>query len=459
MNNKPNIIVTGMLDTKQEEIRFLADQVAAYGGQPIIMDLSLGQAADWADVSREEVLRTVGISAEEVSAAPRATAIELVGPAGARKVMALYEEGKVDGIISWAGSVGTTTVTYVMRALPFGVPKIMLTDMASSDVSMWLGNKDIYIVNPTAEQGVNAVTRKMVANAASAVVSMAKVGNVKSEESKPLVAITAYGTTTPAVNATAKHMREKGWDSIIIHQVGTGATMEDLIRSGDINAIFDLTTGELTNNMYGSPYRTPDTWVGERVTAASAMGIPQIVCPGGLDQSACGPMSSIKEEYLDDFKSGKRIGYKDTQKPYVHNEGVTIMVPTLEEIEELSNYLAQKLNQTKGPTAFIIPMQGWSAYDQREEICTKDRGWAEGNGDGPVWEPDEEEKRWSRRATLMQRILEEKFDKNNENLDLIIADMHINDAAFSALCCCCMDDMLDQKWKKGMYRDIDGVVK
>lgn len=458
MERKPNIIVTGMLDTKVNEIRFLAEQVAAYGGNPIIMDLSLGQSADWADITREEVLNANGITQKEVSEAPRAVAIELVGPAGAKKIMELYEEGKVDGIISWAGSVGTTTVTYVMRALPFGVPKIMLTDMASSDVSMWLGNKDIYIVNPTAEQGINIVTRKMVANAAAAVVAMAKVGDVK-EDSKSLVAITAYGTTTPAVNACTKFMKEKDWDSIIIHQVGTGATMEDLIRSGDITAIFDLTTGELTNNMYKSPYRIPDTWDGERVTAASDMGIPQIVCPGGLDQSACGPMSSIQQEYLEDFKTGKRIGYKDTKKPYIHNEGVTIMVPTLEEIEQLSNYFAEKLNKTKGPTAFIIPMQGWSAYDQREEICTKDRGWAEGNGDGPVWEPDENVPRWSRRATLMRRILEEKFDRSNANLDLIIADMHINDKEFTDLCCKCMDDMINKKWQKGMYRDVAGVVQ
>lgn len=459
MDRKPNIIVTGMLDTKFNEIRFLADQVAVYGGNPVVMDLSLGQSADWADITREEVLKTAGVSEKEVSDAPRAKAIGIVGPAGAKKIMELYDEGKVDGVISWAGSVGTTTVTYVMRALPFGVPKIMLTDMASSDVSMWLGNKDIYIVNPTAEQGINIVTRKMVANAAAAVVSMAKVGDVKTEETKPLVAITAYGTTTPAVNACTKFMEDRGWDSIIIHQVGTGATMEDLIRSGDVTAIFDLTTGELTNNMYKSPYGVPDTWVGEHVTAASDMGIPQIVCPGGLDQGACGPMSSIPQEYLDDFKTGKRKGFRDTKLPYIHNEGVTIMVPTLEEIEELSNYLAERLNRTNGPTAFIIPMQGWSAYDQREEICTKERGWAEGNGDGPVWEPDEKDPRWSRRATLMRRVLEERFDKSNTNLDLIIADMHINDKEFSELCCKCMDDMLNQRWKPGMYRDIKGVVK
>ena len=130
----------------------------------------------------------------------------MVGHAGAVKIVELHAAGRCDGIISWAGSVGTTTATRVMRALPFGVPKVMLTDMASSDVSMWLGNKDIYIVNPTAEQGINVVTRKAVANAAAAVVAMALVPEVP-RGSRPLAAITSYGTTTP----TVLRVRRRSW--------------------------------------------------------------------------------------------------------------------------------------------------------------------------------------------------------------------------------------------------------
>jgi len=161
--------------------------------------------------------------------------------------------------------------------------------------------------------------------------------------------------------------------------------------------------------MYNSPYGIPKSWKGERLSSASIMGIPQIVCPGGLDQGACGALPSLPQEYLDDFKCGKRKGYKDTRAPYIHNEGVTIMVPTLDEIAELSEYIAQKLNGTKGPTCFIIPMRGWSAYDQSEETATRERGWAAGNGDGPTWDPDPEFPMWSVRATLMRRLLREKF--------------------------------------------------
>lgn len=381
-----------------------------------------------------------------------------MGEAGAVKIMQMYENGEVDGIISWAGSMGTTTVTYLMRALPFGVPKIMMTDMASSDVSVWLGNKDIYIMNPTAEQGVNRVTKKMVANAAAAVVAMAKVGEIDEKETRPLMAITAYGTTTMTVNACSAYWNERGWDTIIIHQVGTGATMEDLIRAGMITAIIDLTTGELTNNMYDSVYGIPKSWKGERVTAASDMGIPQIVTPGGCDQAAYNPIANMKQEYLEDYKTGRRKAWKDTGLPYIHNEGVSIMWPTMDEIAKLSEYYAEKLNQTKGPTAFVLPMRGWSAYDQSEEVASIKRGWAAGNGDGPQWDPDPENPQWSVRATLMRKILEEKFDVNNENLELILADMNIVEPEFADLCNAIMEKMLSGQWKKGEFKNYPGII-
>jgi uncharacterized protein (UPF0261 family) len=454
---KPTIVCAGMCNTKSAEIKYLAEQVAEHGGEPVIMDLSLGAAVDWADVSLNEVLAATGTPIEEVFAAPRARAIDLVGHAGAVKIVELHAAGRCDGIISWAGSVGTTTATRVMRALPFGVPKIMLTDMASSDVSMWLGNKDIYIVNPTAEQGINVVTRKAVANAAAAIVAMALVPEVP-RGSKPLVAITSYGTTTPTVLRCAEFMESKGWDASIFHSVGVGATMEDLIRSGLITAIIDITPGELMNNLFDSMYGNPKTWEGERLTAACEMGIPQIVVPGGLDQAALGPLHTVDQRFLDDVKTERRKSYKGSGLPYQHNDGVTIMLPTLAEVEEVSLEIARKLNDTRGPTAFIIPMRGWSAYDQSEELATRERGWAEGNGDGPTWLPDASHPIWSKRATLMLSVLQKHLNRSNPNLDLLACDLHILDPELADLLNRCMSDMLDQTWRRGMYRDVDKVI-
>ena len=345
-----------------------------------------------------------------------------------------------------------------MRALPFGVPKVMLTDMASSDVSLWLGNKDIFIVNPTAEQGIIVVTRRMVANATAAVVAMARVPDVPAG-SRPLCAITSYGSTTPTVARCAAFMERRGWDAAVFHAVGVpGATMEDLVRSGMITAVIDLTTAELMNTLLGSVYGMPAAWEGERLTAAGAVGIPQVVAPGGNDQAALGALERVPQRYLDDVASGRRQGWRDTGLPYLHNPSVTILLPTAEEVEEVSAMIADRLSRTTGPTVFIHPMQGWSAYDQREALASRERGWAEGHGDGPTWQPDPEHTTWSRKATLMRAVLEERIDRANDNLDVITVDMHILDPEFADLATRAMGDMLDGTWRKGLYREVSGVI-
>ena len=463
MNNKtdkkPIILCMGILDTKGDEIKFLAEEVAKNGAIAKIMELSLGEEVGWADISLSEILKVDNLTKEEVFKAPRSDAIRLVGKAGAKRILQLYQKDEIDGVIAWAGSVGTSVATMIMRALPIGFPKIMMSTLASGDVSSWLGNKDIYITNPVAEKGINLVTRKIVANAAAAIVGMARVGEIKDKEAKPFCALTAYGTTTPTVMKCEKYMEDRGWDTIIIHQVGTGATMEDLIRSGLVTAIYDITTGELSNTMYNSIYGISKEWEGQRLTAASDMGIPQIVCPGGLDQGAWGPVESIPENYLEDYRTGRRISYRNSGKPYVHNSAVSIITPTLEETELLAHEIITKLNRTKGTTALILPMRGWSAYDQSQEIASVERGWAKENGDAPVWWPDPKNPKWSIRATTMNSVFQKEIDRDNPNLDFIKCNMHILDTEFVNLLNRCMGDMLDKKWKRGLYRDITNVIE
>lgn len=450
----PAIVCTGMCNTKGAEVRFLAEMVAAYGGRPVIMDLSLGGAVDWADVSLQEVLACTGVRVEDVLAATRAEAIDLVGRAGAVKILELRSRGECDGVLSWAGSVGTSTAMRVMRGLPFGVPKIMLTDMTSGDLGAWIGNKDIYIVNPTLEQGVNLVTRKAVANAAAGIVAMARVGAITAGV-KPLCAVTSYGTTTPTVQRCRAFMEARGYDTAVFHAVGVGATMEDLIRSGLITAVLDITLAELINDMCESPFRFPVAWEGERLSAAGAMGIPQVVLPGGVDQIAFGPLNTVPARFLDDLKAGRRSSHRGSALPYLHNDGVTILCPSLEEVARVAHYMADRLNPAQGPTAVVLPMRGWSAYDQSAELATRERGWAEGNGDGPTWEPDPERPEWSRRSTLMLQILGEQLDPGNPNLDLVAVDQHILDPGLADLINRMIGEMLDGTWRRGAYRDLD----
>jgi len=456
---KPTILCMGILDTKGDEIKFLADEVRRLGADAKIMELSLGKEAGWADISLTEVLAENNISKEEVFKVSRSDAVAIVGKAGAKKAVKLFEKGEIDGVIAWAGSIGTTVATMVMRALPMGFPKIMMSTLASGDVSSWLGNKDIFIVNPVAEKGLNVATKRIARNCSAAIVAMANVSKSSiDEKAKPLAAITAYGTTTPAVMRCADFMENRGWDTIMIHQVGTGATMEDLMRAGQITAVFDLTIGELSNTFYNSIYGISKEWESERLTAASDVGIPQIVCPGGLDQCAYGPINTVPQSILDEFKSGKRVSYKNSGTPYIHNSAVTIYCPTVEETIIFSKDIIKKLNKTTGPTLLIIPMRGWSAYDQSAESASVERGWAKENGAGPVWMPDPQKPEWSHRATTMLSVFEKEINKDNPNLDLMAADMHILDTEFTDLLTRCMGDMLDGKWKKGLYRDVKGVI-
>ena len=455
---KPVIVCMGILDTKGDEIRFLADEIRRKGADAKIMDLSLGAEASWADVPLSEVLAADKRVKENVFSASRSEAADVVGNAGAKKIIELFDHAQVDGVIAWGGGIGTSVATRVMRALPIGVPKIMMCTLASGDVSKWIGNTDIYIMNPIAEKGINRITRQIVNRATGAIVGMASAGSVARKQLRPLAALTALGVTTPTVTRCARSIEARGFDTIMIHQVGTGATMEDLIRAGEITAVYDITTGELSNTLLGSMYGVSKNWEGERLTAASDMGIPQVVCPGGLAECAYGALETMPQAYLDDFKNGLRVSYQNSGKPYCHSESVTVLTPTLEETKTLAVEIITKLNRTRGPTALVVPMRGFSAYDQPKELANIERGWPKEKGDAPAWWPDPKRPSWSWRATTMWSIFEEAVDRDNLNLDLIQCDMHLLDEAFAALLNRCMDDMLDDTWKKGLYRDATGVV-
>lgn len=459
MSRKPNIICAGMLDMKGEEIRYLANQVEARGGNPVIMDVSLGHEVDWADITLKESLSMTGNTPEDVFVLARTAAIDIVSKASTAKVLELFRQGQVDGIIGWAGGVGTTVITHMMRTLPLGLPKVMLATGASGNTRRWLGSSDIYISNPISEKGINKLTKVTVSNGACAVVAMAKewIAEKEPEPERPMAAVTLYGSTMAAAVYCEEHMKAKGWDMLSFPQSGSGATMEDLIRSGDIKAVFDLTPGELTNNYFRSHTSNPDSWTGVRFTAAFDMGVPAVAAPGGVDESPFGMWQVLPDEYKREFASGKRQTYKDTGMPYYHNDSMIILPTTLQENKKFAQMIASRINRAKGPALFLIPLKGWSAYDQSVSHASKENGWTE-EGDGPVWMPDDHYPEWSRRATQMWEILNRQIDGQNPNVDLIACDLHILDPEFAGLACMAMDRMLDGTWKRGLFRELDYVV-
>lgn len=280
------ILVTGILDTKGEEIKFLADRVRAAGGNPTILELSVGHEVGWADISLSEVVARVGKKPEDIFALDRKGASDLVTEGAISLVNEMLAAEKVDGIIAYGGSMGASIATRIMQTLPIGFPKMMLTTMASGDVAPYVGTSDICMLYPIAEAGLNKVTRGILNNAAAAVVGMASAPVMEGIEEKPLIGCMMFGVTTPCVLRASSIMEKAGYDVIINHAVGSGGrSMEELIRDGYITGMLDITTHEIADEMLGGVLGAgPD-----RMTAAGDMGIPQVIAPGGLDLINFGP--------------------------------------------------------------------------------------------------------------------------------------------------------------------------
>lgn len=446
MNKKPNILVAGILDTKGQEIKFLAERVKAAGGSPIVMELSVGREVGWADISISTVLQEVGKTTDEVFSLDRSKASDIIVE-GAKKLAArLLDDGKLNGMIAYGGSMGASMATSVMRSLPIGVPKLMLTTMASGDVSPYVGTRDICMMYPIAEAGLNKVTRTILNNAAAAVVGMSTPPEMEVTDERPLIGCMMFGVTTPCVLRASHYFETKGYDVLINHAVGSGGrSLEELIRDGYIVGVLDITTHEIADFLLGGVLSAGI----DRLTAAGEMGIPQVIAPGGLDLINFGPKDTVPERLL-----------KETDQPgrglYVHNPTVTCIGVSTDETYRIGEHIAEKLNAAKGPTAICIPLRGWGACDM--PVPNKDLGWA-GPGPGPVWAPDPDHPEWSLRAGYFVSALRKVIDKDEPNLDVLLVDKHLNEPEFSDLMSELLEEMLTGRWKKGSHQDLPYIVQ
>ncbi|MGI6070484.1 MAG: Tm-1-like ATP-binding domain-containing protein [Blautia sp.] len=430
------IIVAGILDTKGDEIRFLAEKVREAGGNPMIMELSVGKEVGWADIGLSSLLSPIGKKPEDLYAVDRFQASAWVTQAAVLKAGQLYQDGKLDGMISYGGSMGASISSAVMRSLPIGVPKMLLTTMASGEVRPYVGTKDICLMYPIAEAGLNSLTRKILTNAAWGVVGMANAPEISGQDSKPLIGCMMFGVTTPCVLRASQSMEKQGYDVIINHAIGTGGmSMEQMIGDGFIKGILDITTHEIADEMLGGVLSAgPD-----RLTAAAKAGIPQVVAPGGLDLINFGAKDTVPVHYKKQTEDHIRVLYE-------HNPTVTCVSTLPEEAYEMARAMGKKLTRSVGPTAVCIPMRGWGACDIRKP--DKSLGWA-GPAAGPSWIPDPGHGEWSLRSQRFVEGLLETLDLTKPNIEMLIADMHMNEPAFSDLMSGILTDMLNGSWKKG----------
>jgi uncharacterized protein (UPF0261 family) len=355
----PTVVLVGTLDTKGHEYAYLRDRIREHGVDVLVVDAGIlshpPRALVEPDVTREEVARAAGADVDQLAAAgDRGAAVETMALGAAEVVKRLYADGRLDGVAGLGGSGGSSLVTYAMRELPVGVPKLMVSTVASGDTRPYVGAVDVTMMYSVVDiAGINQISERILTNAAGAIAGMAKSSPpAVSAVTKPLVGATMFGVTTPCVTVARERLEELGYEVLVFHATGTGGqSMEALIKGGFITASLDITTTELADDLVGGVLSAG----AERLEAAGVLGIPQVVSLGALDMVNFGPMETVPERFR-----GRNL--------YVHNPTVTLMRTTPEECAELGRRIARKLNAATGPTALFVPLSGVSLIATDGEV-------------------------------------------------------------------------------------------
>lgn len=348
------VVLVGTLDTKGVEYGFLRDRLRENGVETLLVDAGiLGDPRVEPDVTREEVARAAGTDIEGLArAGDRGVAVAAMARGAGEVVKRLHAEGRLDGVVGLGGSGGSSLVTRAMRELPVGVPKLMVSTVASGDTRPYVGESDVTMMYSVVDMaGINRISARILSNAAGAIAGMAKA-EVPEVGERPLVGATMFGVTTPCVDAARGRLEALGYEVLVFHATGAGGrSMEALVRDGFITAVLDTTTTELADDLVGGVLSAgPD-----RMEAAGELGIPQVVSLGALDMVNFGPPDTIPKEF-----EGRLF--------YEHNPTVTLMRTTAEECAELGRRIANKLNAASGPLTLFIPLGGVSLIDTEGQI-------------------------------------------------------------------------------------------
>ena len=347
-----SIYLLATLDTKGTEAAFVRDLLMQAQVSVKLVDVGcLGKAAVPADISREQLFAEGGYELAKLRAAgDRGQAITAAAESAVKLIARLHAAGEVEGVLAIGGSAGTTIGTAAMRALPLGVPKLMVSTLASGQVRQFVGDKDICMLNPVVDiAGVNGISRAVLSNAAWAMAGMVRLRQKHAAEQadRPLIAASMFGVTTPCVEHARKVLERAGYEVLVFHATGSGGqAMESLIAEGLIAGVLDLTTTELADELVGGFLTAgPD-----RLTAASRRGVPQVVSVGATDM-----VNFYGPESVPDRFAGRKF--------YRHNANVTLMRTTEAENARIGADIGRKLAAAIGPVAVLLPRRGVSALD------------------------------------------------------------------------------------------------
>jgi uncharacterized protein (UPF0261 family) len=388
------IALLGALDTKGAEYAFVKKCIEARGLKTLVVDVGvLDSPAFTPDVTRAEVARVGGADlAQLVAQKDRGAAVAAMSRGVTALLPKLHAAGKFDGVLALGGTGGTSVACAAMRALPLGVPKVMVSTVAGTDVSGYVGVKDIVMIPSIVDvSGINKISREVFARAAGAVCGMVDAA-IPAGTDKPLVAASMFGNTTPAVERAKAMLEKAGYEVLVFHCTGTGGrTMESLIEAGLIAGVLDITTTEWADELVGGVFTAGPT----RLEAAARRGVPAIVTPACLDMVNFWAPPTVPEKF-----KGRKF--------YPHNPNVTLMRTNVEESQKLGEIIAQKLNLSTGPVTVLLPLKGLSMID------------SEGK---PFWWPEADQ------------ALFNALKKNlRKGIPVVEMDCNINDPAFADRC-------------------------
>lgn len=350
----PTVVVMGTMDTKATELAFLAERVNACGCRAILMDVSAGKSPESnAAITTADIAAAVGRNADDITALPRGEAVALVCEGAAATLNQMVERDQIQGVVGVGGSGGTTICTAAMRALPYGIPKLMVSTLASGNTRWHVDIADIVMMPSLLDiGGLNPMLKMVLNNAAAAISGMAANHQPYQESEKTVVAMTMYGTTTPGVSGARQHIDAAGYETWVFHASGVGGrTMERLMKMGRIHAVMDMTLAEIGAHLVGGLHDAgPD-----RLAMAGELGLPQVIVPGACDTIVLPPRDQVPERF-----NQRTLNF--------HNPTMTTMRTNAEENEAIAHFIANKLNQAKGPVTVALPTGGLSSIDRPGKI-------------------------------------------------------------------------------------------
>lgn len=389
------VLLIATFDTKEEEASFLKKRIEVRGFSVITMDTGiLAPPRVPVDIDQQQVALSGGVRLQEIVATGDKGKCILNMIQGARIICKqLYDQGRIRGVIGIGGAQGTEIGCSAMRSLPVGVPRLMVSTVASGQATFgpYVGTKDITMMHSVADmQGLNFLTKRILENAAGAICGMVKDFEKNSIRPEGIpVALSMLGTTTPGALRCKKILEDRGFEVVTFHQNGTGGiAMEEMIRDGAFQGVLDLNLHEIGDRFVGGLHGAIRE---DRLEAAGEVGIPQVVAPGSINYVVLGPLDSLAQKW----KSRKLI---------VHNPSLTLVRLSPDELSEVGKLVAEKLNRAKGPTRVFIPLKGFS-YPDRENL--------------PHWEPEGN-----------QAFIHSLKTNLDPSVPVIEVDAHINDSGF-----------------------------